>query len=131
MLAGVTKRSRLPSSGVMKPKPFSSLNPLTVPVGMWSVLLRSSKCCHDGGSVCEYHRGLHLHLSPSDTDGLTVRHGSTRLTRALSVAQDVHNIDTGHPVSDGRSDADRPPRRDPVARDRRACLALLRARWTA
>src|SRR3954469_568512 len=29
-----TKRSRSPSSGVMKPKPFSSLNHFTVPVAM-------------------------------------------------------------------------------------------------
>src|SRR5581483_9200545 len=31
-----TKRSRPPSSGVMKPKPLSSLNHLTVPVAMYS-----------------------------------------------------------------------------------------------
>src|SRR3954453_10633728 len=37
-----TNRSRLPSSGVMKPKPFSSLNHFTVPVGM--VLYPSSPC---------------------------------------------------------------------------------------
>src|SRR3954451_22013065 len=30
-----TKRSRPPSSGEMKPKPFSSLNHLTVPVAMY------------------------------------------------------------------------------------------------
>src|SRR3954454_488713 len=37
-----TNRSRLPSSGVMKPKPFSSLNHFTVPVGM--VLYPSVPC---------------------------------------------------------------------------------------
>src|SRR2546423_12161581 len=36
MLLWWTKRSLLPSSGVMKPKPFSSLNHLTVPVAMYS-----------------------------------------------------------------------------------------------
>src|SRR3954465_9199796 len=35
MLLWWTKRSLLPSSGVMKPKPFSSLNHLTVPVAMF------------------------------------------------------------------------------------------------
>src|SRR3954464_15691601 len=34
MLLWWTKRSLLPSSGVMKPKPFSSLNHLTVPCAM-------------------------------------------------------------------------------------------------
>src|SRR5262249_9645997 len=33
-----TNRSRLPSSGVMKPNPLSSLNHLTVPVAIWPVL---------------------------------------------------------------------------------------------
>src|SRR3954452_4483535 len=35
MLLWWTKRSLLPSSGVMKPKPFSSLNHLTVPCAMY------------------------------------------------------------------------------------------------
>src|SRR3954466_1861885 len=35
MLLWWTKRSFEPSSGVMKPKPFSSLNHLTVPVAMF------------------------------------------------------------------------------------------------
>src|SRR5205807_1423248 len=34
-----TNRSRPPSSGVMKPKPLSSLNHLTVPVAMYSPLM--------------------------------------------------------------------------------------------
>src|SRR5688572_1121093 len=34
MLVWCTKRSLEPSSGVMKPKPFSSLNHFTVPVGI-------------------------------------------------------------------------------------------------
>src|SRR5581483_9550518 len=38
-----TKRSRPPSSGVMKPKPLSSLNHLTVPVAMYFPLLLSGR----------------------------------------------------------------------------------------
>ncbi len=37
-----TNRSFPPSSGVMKPKPFSSLNHLTVPVGILVRYLRGS-----------------------------------------------------------------------------------------
>src|SRR6201995_280043 len=47
MLVWWTNRSRLPSSGVMKPKPFSSLNHLTVPVATGSPL-RSLKCYRGG-----------------------------------------------------------------------------------
>src|SRR5262245_2147750 len=52
-----TKRSRPPSSGVMKPKPFSSLNHLTVPVPMLSLTLllergRGPSC---QGSRAPYH----------------------------------------------------------------------------
>src|SRR6516164_7732926 len=36
------KRSSLPSSGVMNPKPFASLNHFTVPVAIFWVL---QKCC--------------------------------------------------------------------------------------
>src|SRR5687768_1991750 len=43
-----TKRSLPWSSGVMKPKPFSSLNHFTVPVAMW---------CSSGGSVRAAKRG--------------------------------------------------------------------------
>src|ERR1700712_57216 len=38
MLLWWTKRSLLPSSGVMKPKPFSALNHLTVPCAMLFLL---------------------------------------------------------------------------------------------
>src|SRR3954468_11132530 len=37
-----TNRSRLPSSGVMKPNPLSSLNHFTVPVAMQPILRTSS-----------------------------------------------------------------------------------------
>src|SRR5947209_8723309 len=52
MLVWWTNRSRLPSSGVMKPKPFSSLNHFTVPVGI-SDVLRGSKCCYRGASTSD------------------------------------------------------------------------------
>src|SRR3954451_10728810 len=44
-----TKRSRLPSSGVMKPKPLSSLNHFTTPVGIPSSV---ESCAAYGGSCC-------------------------------------------------------------------------------
>ncbi len=44
-----TNRSLPPSSGVMKPKPFSSLNHFTVPVAMWS-FLHGYVCCERGGA---------------------------------------------------------------------------------
>ena len=40
MLEKWTNRSFPPSSGVMKPKPFSSLNHFTVPVAIWVCSLR-------------------------------------------------------------------------------------------
>src|SRR3954451_18030163 len=44
-----TKRSRFPSSGVMKPKPFSSLNHFTVPDGTCVVLHAScAATCAEG-----------------------------------------------------------------------------------
>src|SRR3954447_23904087 len=43
-----TKRSLPPSSGVMKPKPFSSLNHLTVPVAMMWVFLPLLRAAHRG-----------------------------------------------------------------------------------
>src|SRR5215218_5206336 len=44
-----TKRSRFPSSGVMKPKPFSSLNHFTVPDGTCDVLHAScAATCAEG-----------------------------------------------------------------------------------
>src|ERR1700759_4515831 len=76
MLVWWTNRSRLPSSGVMKPNPFSSLNHLTVPVGMGvsppllEVLL-PRRCC--------FPQGLHLriHRSTIKRFGLVGGQGST------------------------------------------------------
>src|SRR4051795_865393 len=45
-----TKRSLPPSSGVMKPKPFSSLNHFTVPVAMLIVSSTRYVCCERGGA---------------------------------------------------------------------------------
>src|SRR4051794_24740141 len=56
MLLWCTNRSLLPSSGVMKPKPFSSLNHLTVPCAMYVPPRRLSCCVCRGSSkatVCE------------------------------------------------------------------------------
>jgi hypothetical protein len=36
------KRSSLPSSGVMKPKPLESLNHLTVPIAMFATFLQKT-----------------------------------------------------------------------------------------
>src|SRR5437763_6073803 len=70
MLVWWTKRSLLPSSGVMKPKPFSSLNHLTVPVAMHSSTAVS--CCVCRGSylatVCE-----RLHCFAGSCSGRTWR----------------------------------------------------------
>src|SRR5256885_6376659 len=70
MLVWWTKRSLLPSSGVMKPKPFSSLNHLTVPVAMY-FLHGDSSCCVCRGSylatVCERLHCFRRTISPGRT----------------------------------------------------------------
>src|ERR1700733_6035264 len=64
MLEWCTNRSRPPSSGVMKPKPFSSLNHLTVPVGIVElssvarkVLLPRRMCRPEPAPTYTAHRG--------------------------------------------------------------------------
>ena len=49
-----TNRSFPPSSGVMKPKPFSSLNHFTVPVGMLRTSAGHVNC------IAEYCQWRHL-----------------------------------------------------------------------
>src|SRR3954469_14504153 len=54
-----TKRSLPGSSGVMKPKPFSSLNHFTVPVGM--CLLPPAQVLNDRGGCNEATTCVRLH----------------------------------------------------------------------
>src|SRR5437868_13432774 len=105
MLEWWTNRSRPPSSGVMKPKPFSSLNHLTVPLGMWSDP-PCFKCCYGG---CPPGACTCVLTPPYKPDGLTSWEG------------------TGH----GRSDVTRARDEAAVARDHAEDLALLRPGWTA
>src|SRR6202451_3363145 len=63
MLEWWTNRSRLPSSGVMKPKPFSSENHLTFPVAIGSFPPGNLKCCYPDGNA--FHpRPAPTYLSP-------------------------------------------------------------------
>src|ERR1043165_1648523 len=60
MFVWCTNRSLPPPSAAMKPNPFSSLNHLTVPVGMKPVLLGLPATPED---VQPLPRGLQLHLA--------------------------------------------------------------------
>src|SRR3954468_19029842 len=81
MLVWWTKRSLLPSSGVMKPKPFSSLNHLTVPVAMY-FLHGDSSCCVCRGSyiatVCERLHCFRRTISPGRTRRTVPRPAGTQ-----------------------------------------------------
>src|SRR5450755_4708657 len=77
MLEWWTNRSRLPSSGVMKPNPFSSLNHLTVPDGIWSPPPYLEVLLPRRWSL-RIPRGLHLLFAArSCANDLSARHGST------------------------------------------------------
>src|SRR3954452_17522517 len=83
-----TKRSLPPSSGVTKPKPFSSLNHLTVPVAILEspptyCALRTRRCY--GGNDC----GRWALLSPGSSPGLSPRKVALSRARSREMLQAV------------------------------------------
>src|SRR5437588_12881235 len=114
MFEWCTNRSRLPSSGVMKPNPLSSLNHLTVPVGMWSF---------PPSVEVRFRGGCNAATTPGPAPTLVVRTDDLTPRKVARDSDDArprevadHNLITL--AGDGRSDAPRPPRRDPAERDR-------------
>src|SRR5579884_2061155 len=101
MLVWWTNRSRPPLSEAMNPKPFSSLNHLTVPVGMQRFLLRS--CAAPPEEVLCVPRGLHL----------LRRHRKAPLTAETVPRSATGTRDGGrgvHPYRHGRRDGPWPRR---------------------
>src|SRR5579875_84237 len=134
MLEWWTNRSRLPSSGVMKPKPFSSLNHLTVPVAIGSFppgnISAATRRCP--------RRGLHLLVAPHQCARPFARESSTGspfpiapvhdprcfLYDAVTPGEDLDRrerpLDAASSTDDGRPDGDPRPYCDPAAQIGRA-----------
>src|SRR6478735_6696989 len=66
-----TKQSFAPPSGVMKPKPFASLNHFTVPVVRAMIVLLKVLLCRRGTGTCRAHRPTVARDHPHDGNVLS------------------------------------------------------------